>query len=559
LNCTFQDITYLADRQRDLDNMKRLLAGEIDSFSMEKRYIRKDQTIMWGNLTCVPLWTEEKNVRYHLAMVEDITDRKRTEAEIKAHLSFLDSIMEQSPFAMWISDTTGTVIRTNRALRETLNLTDEQIVGKYNVLQDDNLIEQDVMPQVRSVFEDRKPARFSIPWVGAKAGDVDFEGARDLWIDVSMFPIFGSEGNLINVVCQWVNVTERVRAEKALRESEEKYRILFESFPLGITVSDKDGNILETNAVAETLLGVSKEEHEERTIDGQEWTIIRPDGMPMPAEEYASVRALKENRVITNVEMGIVRPDRDVTWINVTAAPIPLENYGVAITYSDISVRKRMEEQIKRSLQEKTVLLREIHHRVKNNMQSIVSLLRLQHTKITHQADLNILEEVEQRIRAMAIIHEMLYQADDFARLDFGRYVQSLIYGIWGAYGSAASHITPLVDVDQVLLGVDVAIACGLLVNELVVNCLKHAFPNQKEGEVRVSLHKKAQTIELIVSDTGIGLPENADLNTSHTLGFTLIHGWVNQVQGTLEIDRTAGTCFRITFQEPVYKTPGGS
>ena len=145
------------------------------------------------------------------------------------------------------------------------------------------------------------------------------------------------------------DITNHKLSEDALRENEEKYRVLFETFPLGITVSDPSGKILETNATAAKLLGIQRDEHEARHVDGKEWCIVRPDGTPMPADEYASVRALKENRLVENVEMGIVKPDAEITWISVTAAPLLLEKYGVVVTYGDISERKRAEETLRAS------------------------------------------------------------------------------------------------------------------------------------------------------------------------------------------------------------------
>ena len=134
---------------------------------------------------------------------------------------------------------------------------------------------------------------------------------------------------------------------EALRQNEEKYRVLFESFPLGITITDPTGNILETNVMAEKLLEVSASEQIQRAIDGGEWSIIRPDGSPMPTQEYASTQALQNNHVVENVEMGIINPNGKVIWLNVTAAPIPLERYGVAITYKDITARKNAEEALR--------------------------------------------------------------------------------------------------------------------------------------------------------------------------------------------------------------------
>ena len=140
--------------------------------------------------------------------------------------------------------------------------------------------------------------------------------------------------------------SERKRAGEDLQVALIKYKTLFNAFPLGITVADQAGNILESNPMAETLLGLSQEEQNQRKIDGKEWTIVRPDGTPLPAQEYASVRALRENRIVENMEMGIVKTGSEITWINVTAAPLPLEGYGVVITYNDITRRKEAEAEL---------------------------------------------------------------------------------------------------------------------------------------------------------------------------------------------------------------------
>jgi PAS domain S-box-containing protein len=143
------------------------------------------------------------------------------------------------------------------------------------------------------------------------------------------------------------SIIETKQAETALRESEEKYRVLFNTFPLGIAITDPAGNIVESNARAAALLGISQDEQEARRIDGEQWRLIRPDGTSMPAEEYAGVRALREKRPVKNVEMGIVKPDAAIAWINVTAAPLLLENYGLVITYNDITDRKEAEDALK--------------------------------------------------------------------------------------------------------------------------------------------------------------------------------------------------------------------
>ena len=212
------------------------LRGE-STFNIEYRIQRKDGNWIWLHDKAI-LIQEEGGGKIVQGVFADITERvqaelalKESEEKVKTQVSFLDSVMDNSPFAMWISDPTGTVIRTNNALRKALNLTDEQILGKYNVLKDDNLDEQGVMPQARAVFKEQVPARFSIPWEGSKAGAEDFEGANNLWIDVSLFPVLDEEENFTNVVCQWADISEHKRAEETLHESEERFRKIFDEVP----------------------------------------------------------------------------------------------------------------------------------------------------------------------------------------------------------------------------------------------------------------------------------------------------------------------------------------
>jgi PAS domain S-box-containing protein len=170
----------------------------------------------------------------------DISDRKKVERENRSYISFLDTIMDKSPFAMWISDSKGTVIRTNRILRDKLNLTDEKIIGHYNILYDANIIEQGKMPEVKAVFEEKKTTRFDIPWFAAKAGDDSFNEARNLWIDISIFPIVDESGDLINIVCQWVDITGRKKAEEELEQHHEHLEELVKARTVELQTANKE-------------------------------------------------------------------------------------------------------------------------------------------------------------------------------------------------------------------------------------------------------------------------------------------------------------------------------
>jgi PAS domain S-box-containing protein len=224
---------------------------------------------------------------------------------------------------------------------------------------------------------------------------------------------------------------------------------------------------------------------------------------------------------------------------------------------AEIAERKRAEEQIKASLREKEVLLKEIHHRVKNNLQVISSLLYLQSKNVKDKGTFGILQESQSRVRSMVLVHERLYQSPDLARIDFAEYIRSLANYLFRSYGVNTNVIQLRLNVDDVLLGVDTAIPCGLILNELVSNALKHAFPDGREGEVRIELRADDGQLTLIVSDNGVGLPQDLDFRDTESLGLQLVNTLVEQIEGTIELDRSDGTAFKITFTEPGYEGGG--
>jgi PAS domain S-box-containing protein len=211
----------------------------------------------------------------------------------------------------------------------------------------------------------------------------------------------------------------------------------------------------------------------------------------------------------------------------------------------------KAEQLIKTSLKEKEVLLREIHHRVKNNLQVISSLLNLQAQYLKNKQDLAMFNESKDRVRSMALIHEKLYQSQNLARIDFAGYIRDLIYRLFRSYEADSGKIDLKMDVKDVSLGVDIAVPCGLIVNELISNCLKHAFPDGKKGEIRVGLQSiNMNEVELKVSDNGVGLPDDFDFRESKSLGMQLVNILAeDQLGGMIELNRTEGTEFKIKFK----------
>lgn len=215
----------------------------------------------------------------------------------------------------------------------------------------------------------------------------------------------------------------------------------------------------------------------------------------------------------------------------------------------DISKRKRIEEQLSASLQQKEVLLKEIHHRVKNNLQIISSLLYLQSRKITDQAILDMFQDAQNRVKSMALIHEKLYQSEDLACINFAEYVRNLAHYLFRSYRVTRQAISLKISAEEVPLSVEIAIPCGLIINELLSNALKYAFPNGQPGEISLNL----QTIEpnylrLVISDNGIGFPPNINFKKTRSLGLQLVNNLVRQLEGTIELHNHGGTTFKITF-----------
>ncbi|MEL7671302.1 histidine kinase dimerization/phosphoacceptor domain -containing protein [Methanobacterium sp.] len=228
---------------------------------------------------------------------------------------------------------------------------------------------------------------------------------------------------------------------------------------------------------------------------------------------------------------------------------------------AEMDERERIENKLKKSLEEKEILLKEIHHRVKNNLQIISSLLNLQSRYINDEEMLDIYKESQNRVKSMAIIHEKLYQSEDLARIDFGDYVKSLVMDLFHSYG--VDNIEPDINIRDVLLDINTAIPCGLIVNELVTNSIKHGFlasrtrvdsqSFDKRDKIAVNITKENEIYTMSVYDNGIGFPDNLDFRHTDSLGMQLVISLTSQLRGTVELERNNGTLFKIVFKEVEY------
>lgn len=340
------------------------------------------------------------------------------------------------------------------------------------------------------------------------------------------------------------DIAQRNRVETMLRESEERFRSLFEHSFDGVLLTLPDGRILAANPAACQIFGRTAEEICRVGRNGL--VDVTDPRWPAVLEEEARTGTFTG-------ELSHVREDGTTFPAELSSVVFkdPQGRKRTGIIIRDITARKRAEEQLRAALQEKEVLLKEIHHRVKNNLQVISSLLDLQSGYSQDPHVRAVFQESQQRIRGMALIHEMLYHSRDLARINLAAYIQDLTAQILRSYQAAADRITLTITASDAWLNLDTAIPCGLILQEVMSNCLKHAFPAGRSGEIAILLRAApAGEFFLTVRDNGVGFPDGVDFREAGSLGLQLVAILAAQLNGTIALERGEGTAFTLTFAE---------
>jgi len=384
---------------------------------------------------------------------------------------------------------------------------------------------------------------------------VSRDGTRRPILD-SAAPIREAQGPLRGAVLVFRDATRERTAERSLSASEARKTAILDSTFDAIVSMGEDHVIVEFNAAGEKLFGYGREE---------------AVGKSMAELLVPSLREAGSSPAMTCVESGIGwvfgqvvelparRADGSEFLAEVAIARVAHHEPRLfTASLRDVTERRRAEDQAKKStadlkasLKEREVLLREVHHRVKNNLQVISSLLNMQVRQVPDRSTRGALEACQTRVQAIALIHEKLYQSEDFAHVPFSDYAKSLTESILYAGGVAADTLSVELHVEPIYLTVERAIPCGLILNELVTNALKHAFPDGRPGVIRVGFHRiSKREIALSVTDDGVGLPQSFSVEKSNSLGMKLVSTLVEQLKGRLEITGPGGTAFMVTFPE---------
>ncbi|MDD8025811.1 MAG: PAS domain S-box protein [Acidobacteriota bacterium] len=501
----------------------------------------KEGPAFWTEFTVSLLRAQDGTPVGFRGLVRDIRDIVLAETSlVQANARFL-GLFQAIPDIVYFKDAERRNILINKAFETTFGLSQAEIEGR---------LDEDFLPP-RLAEECRK----SDEVVLTSGGLVRFEeetvlgDGRKEYFETIKAPILNPDGCVIGLIGVSRDITERKLIEKALQASEERYRRLVENSLDGIYQTDLEGRLLSANSAMKRMLGYPVSEEAAGYEVVSSYVDVR--------QRDRLLETMERDGEVRNMEIRLRR--RDGTEFHVlTNAKAAKDADGRMIIegiLTDITAQKDNQQALAAALAEKNVLLQEVHHRVKNNLQVISSLLNLQSRYLSHPADAELFRESQRRIRSMALIHERLYQSKSLSRIEFGAYTQRLAENLIATHPHGGTPVRLKTDLKEVSLDIQTAIPCGLIVNELVMNSLKHAFPDGRPGEIRLGLQVDEEgRVELKIGDNGIGLPTDFSFATSDSMGMQIVEMLAGQLEGRLDIGRENGTEFRLTFKELKYK-----
>ncbi len=553
--------------------MQRLHVGEIVRFEVE--HYHKDGHIVTLSNTVSLINIDGQ--QFYLAFHQDISERRAGQEALQSSEKRYRTTLESISDAFFSLDNELRFTYFNKQAEELLLKKSNDVLGKQ--------IFSEVFEEAKgSVFEEKYTHALAVKEISTFETFFGIEPYVN-WYNVKVYP--GAEG--ISVF--FTVITEKKKADSALRLSLSKYQTLFDLFPVGITISDANGQIIETNSIAQHILGLGNEEQKQRQINSKDWQIIRPDGSPMPASEYASVRALSQGIAVENVEMGIRKGDDQVMWINVSATPIPIEGYGVAIVYSDLTARKQAEQELiiaKEKAEEsdrlKSAFLSNMSHEIRTPMNGILGFAGLlKEPDLNGEEQQNYIRIIEKSgARMLNIINDII----DISKIEAGlmgvdlkesnineqiEYIYTFFKpevenkGMHLVFNNSLAAKEALIETDREKI-------YAILTN-LVKNAIKYSNEGSIEfGYTLVETQYAASpphtvALKFFVKDTGIGIAKDrqdaifkrfiqADANDSHALqgaglGLSITKAYVEMLGGKIWVDSEPGKGSTFYFTIP--------
>jgi PAS domain S-box-containing protein len=472
-------------------------------------------------------------------IVRDITERKKAEEALKESEARFRELADLLPQPICEVDKEGNFTYANQLGLKTFGYTQEDIDNGLNVLQ---------------IFAPEEKLRVARNIKKRLKGE-EFEGHEYIMMksDGNTFPalLYTSAivrgGMPVGVRGVLVDITDRIKAEEEIK----KHSHILKEMAEGVNVADSRGVIKYTNAAFERIFGYDKGE-----LIGKNVSILNAsDDEEIELILSEVTKALNEKEFWTG-EFRNRRKDGSVFYTLASISEIELsgERHWISVQ-EDITERIELEQSLRQSLIEKDLLMKEIHHRVKNNLSVIQSLLSLQLRDVSDEKSKSYFEDARNRVKSMSMIHERLSRSDELSKMDLSEFINSLANHLFQSHELNPSKVKLEVSISEIAIDVETMMPCGLIINELVSNAFKHAFPDERAGVVTVGLIVgKNNEISLSVKDDGIGIPDDLNIYETKSLGLQIVSALTNQIHGDLELIKDNGTEIRITFKEKRFR-----
>ncbi|PWB50697.1 MAG: hypothetical protein C3F06_11555 [Candidatus Methanoperedenaceae archaeon] len=521
---------------------------------------------------------EEGEVQGVFAAARDITERKRLDEQLRSASLYTRNLIETSLDPLLTISPEGKITDVNKATEYVTGLSREELIGR----------------DFSDYFTEPENARKGYQEVFEKGFVRDYPLAikhisgKITYVLYNASVYRNEEGEVQGVFAAARDITERKRLDEQLRSASLYARNLIETSLDPLVTISIEGKITDVNKATESVTGFSREEligrdfsdyftEPENARKGYqevfEKGFVRDYPLAIRHTSGTTIDVLYNAAVYkdaTGNVAGVFAAARDITKrkraenelrkahnkleIRVRGRTSELAFTNEALK-AEIAQRKKAQENLTISLNEKELLIKEVHHRVKNNLQIVSSMLELQSSYMKDKQAIMAFREGQNRVSTMALIHEKLYRSGDLARIRFAEYIEELTSNVFASYGVNSDKIGLKINVGDVFFDINTAIPCGLIINELVSNSIKHAFPDGRNGEINIKLQPEADEKYLLtVSDNGKGFPSDLDFRNSSSLGLKLVITLTKQLSGTIELNRSAGTSFIIKFSEIKYK-----
>jgi PAS domain S-box-containing protein len=515
----------------------------------ELRLTKKDGSICFIKARLVKNRSNGNTFPGDYYFIEDITEIKQAQKSITDAQNFAVSTLNSITSNVAIIDNEGKILAVNRAwvafslqnngdLKKTCvgsNYLDvcDKAVGK-NSQQGTTFSEgiRKVLKGEKNEFVIKYPCHTPLHerWFVAKVSKFIGEGTR-------------------KAVILHDDITESTLAEMKLAKSEEKFRSMVQNSSDIITITDFNGKVKYVSPSVKKILGYEPKYGYGKSV----FNLIHPDDLDKVKKAFEQ-NINHPNKTVT-VDYWFRKSDGNYIYMESIVNNLLRDPnvQGMVVNTRNITDRKYAEEQIKATLNEKEILLKEIHHRVKNNLQIVSSLLKLQENHIPEKEFKKVFHDSITRVKAMSLIHQKLYQENSLSSINFGCYIKSIVQFLKETYDADERNIVCEIAAGQMNLNLETAVPCGLIINELISNALKHAFTENKGGKILVKLESKGNNI-ITISDNGIGFPNELIFGSAKTLGLSIVNTLAMQLKAKIDISVNNGTTFRVTFNNLVYK-----